>query len=326
MNLFNRVILLIGNTINNQVLKQTLEIVDKKGANLKLLQVGHTIYEQQLRQTMPYRAPQTKSILRLLGQQNFDIYKFIKQSKVKVQYKMIWGDTLQFIDKEIRRDHHDLIVVDSSHKNVAQSHMFTQLGMHLIRRCPIPVLVSRPERTNHQMRIMAAIDPLDISSAFEMPGNALNEKIMALANNIALNSEQNMHVVNCWRHPMVERMRKNKSLSDAKIHKTLIEARAQQKMRLTQFLNKNIHQQVNYRVHLRHGNPEIQIDAVARDNHINLVVLGSVGRSGLDGLMIGNTAESILCNTNLSVLVVKPSSYQPVSINAITPAEAACEL
>ncbi len=128
---------------------------------------------------------------------------------------MIRGDTLQSIDKEIRRDHHDLIVVDSSRKNVMQNLLFTQSAMHLLRQCPIPVLVSRPEKAAHRIQIMAAIDPLDGSGAFEMSGNALNEKIMALANNIALNIKPKMYVVNCWRHPMAERMRINKNLSDA---------------------------------------------------------------------------------------------------------------
>jgi nucleotide-binding universal stress UspA family protein len=176
------------------------------------------------------------------------------------------------------------------------------------------------------MQIMAAVGPLESSIAFHTSGNALNEKIMALANAVALNVDQNVYVVNCWRHPLTERMRNNPDLSDADINKILLEAREQQKKRLIQFLKKNTADNLNYKIHLRQGSPERQIRIAAQNHHTNLVIMGSVGRSGPDGLMVGNTAEHILCNSNLSLLTVKSSGYQPVSVNAITPAEAACEL
>ena len=42
---------------------------------------------------------------------------------------------------------------------------------------------------------------------------------------------------------------------------------------------------------------------------VDLIVLGSVGRSGVDALLIGNTAERVLRRSSLPVLVVKPPGF-----------------
>ncbi len=47
-----------------------------------------------------------------------------------------------------------------------------------------------------------------------------------------------------------------------------------------------------------------------RDNSVDLVVMGTVARSGLTGLLMGNTSEEVLDQINCSVLAVKPYSFK----------------
>ena len=48
---------------------------------------------------------------------------------------------------------------------------------------------------------------------------------------------------------------------------------------------------------------------------VDLVVMGTVGRTGLKGLIMGNTAETILRSVRCSVLAVKPEGFvTPVRI------------
>jgi len=42
---------------------------------------------------------------------------------------------------------------------------------------------------------------------------------------------------------------------------------------------------------------------------IDTVVMGSVGRTGVAGLFIGNTAETVLSRVKCSVLTVKPADF-----------------
>ena len=51
--------------------------------------------------------------------------------------------------------------------------------------------------------------------------------------------------------------------------------------------------------------PSKEIPSVAKKVKADLVVLGNVGRTGLKGLVIGNTAEKILQRLAVDVLLVK---------------------
>ncbi len=52
------------------------------------------------------------------------------------------------------------------------------------------------------------------------------------------------------------------------------------------------------------GVPSKEICALAKQHKMELVVIGNVGRKGLTGMIIGNTAEKILTNISADVLVV----------------------
>jgi len=62
-------------------------------------------------------------------------------------------------------------------------------------------------------------------------------------------------------------------------------------------------------VHLLKGNPAATIDGLTRDLQADLVVMGTVGRTGIPGFFIGNTAEEVLQTTTASVLAVKPRDF-----------------
>ncbi|HNA21902.1 MAG TPA: universal stress protein, partial [Agitococcus sp.] len=57
------------------------------------------------------------------------------------------------------------------------------------------------------------------------------------------------------------------------------------------------------------------IPALSHNLAIDLVVMGSVARTGIAGLIIGNTAETILEQLQCSVLVLKPQGFiSPVTL------------
>jgi nucleotide-binding universal stress UspA family protein len=48
---------------------------------------------------------------------------------------------------------------------------------------------------------------------------------------------------------------------------------------------------------------------MAKQLHVDLVVMGTVARTGIAGLFIGNTAETILEQLQCSVLAVNPLGF-----------------
>ena len=60
------------------------------------------------------------------------------------------------------------------------------------------------------------------------------------------------------------------------------------------------------RIHLEKGAAEKKIPVLAKRIGIDLVVMGTVVRTGTPGFIIGNTAETILNQIDCSVLALKP--------------------
>lgn len=61
--------------------------------------------------------------------------------------------------------------------------------------------------------------------------------------------------------------------------------------------------------HLIQGRAPETIETFVREKSVDLVVMGTVSRTGLSGLLIGNTAQQILDRIECSVLAVKPDNF-----------------
>jgi nucleotide-binding universal stress UspA family protein len=75
-------------------------------------------------------------------------------------------------------------------------------------------------------------------------------------------------------------------------------------------------QGLTYRVHFVKGEAGRVIPEVAAKNEADLIVMGTLSRSGVAGFLIGNTAEKILHKVDCSVLAVKPEGFvTPVKVS-----------
>jgi nucleotide-binding universal stress UspA family protein len=66
---------------------------------------------------------------------------------------------------------------------------------------------------------------------------------------------------------------------------------------------------IDHQVHLLKGDPDHVISELARKKRVELLVMGTVVRTGIQGFLIGNTAERVLNQVNCSVLTVKPEGF-----------------
>ena len=64
------------------------------------------------------------------------------------------------------------------------------------------------------------------------------------------------------------------------------------------------------RRHIQPGSPADAVVATATELDASLLVMGSVARSGLGRLFIGNTAEKILSRLPCDLLLLKPDGYR----------------
>ena len=61
---------------------------------------------------------------------------------------------------------------------------------------------------------------------------------------------------------------------------------------------------------IKEGLPEDVIPCIAKSKQSELVVIGTVGRTGLSAALIGNTAEHVIDSLDCDVLALKPDGYK----------------
>ncbi len=210
--------------------------------------------------------------------------------------------------RQVLRNKHDL-VIKSADGQVSRFHvLFGSTELKLLRKCPCPVWLITPANKRFK-RILAAVDLR--ASLDDMA--SLDRLILELATSIARRNEGSLHVVHVYKLAN-EQMLRGHQIHSTIVDSLLAEIESASRQQLDELLKD--FPDTNPTVHLVEGEPADIIPRVAREQEIDQLVLGTVGRVGVPGFVIGNTAESILNEVNCSVLAVKPVGFEtPVSIS-----------
>jgi universal stress protein E len=236
----------------------------------------------------------------------------LRHDGLKAISKVLCGTPFLEIIREVLRNKHDLVMLSPEGKNRLNEILFGSTTMHLMRKCPCPVWVIKPTRRKQYTRILAAVDLLPFDAVRE----DLNMKIMEIATSLAELEGSQLHVVHCWDQPLEKRMKGHSGLIKNEVKKLVLDTREQHKMMLNVFLEKFDLSGLNHKVHLLKGEAHKLIPEQARKMRVELVVMGTVCRTGIAGFFIGNTAEKVLHQLDCSVLAIKPEGFvTPVSLD-----------
>lgn len=75
-------------------------------------------------------------------------------------------------------------------------------------------------------------------------------------------------------------------------------------------------QQVKCRLLMRQGGAELEIINAAKEMECDLIILGTHGRTGLDRLLLGSTAEKVVRKAGCPIFVVRPQEHDFVTGDA----------
>jgi len=219
----------------------------------------------------------------------------------------LFGTPFIEIIREVLRENHDLVITGTDENIGFKQRLFGSTIMHLMRKCPCPVWVIKPERKTKYAAILGAIDM--------MGSETLNKKIMELSSSLAGTEGSKLHIVHCWSQPLEGVSRRYTGLSREGITEILDETFRLHEQSFNSFIQSFDLKEVSCQTHLLKGQPGHVITQFVNKKKIDLVVMGSVSRVGISGLLIGNTAERVLSGINASVLTVKPDEFQtPVTV------------
>jgi len=220
----------------------------------------------------------------------------------EIQLKVVVGQEFIEIIKEVQRNNHDLVIKTARGMGGTIEMLFGSTAMHLLRKCPCPVWLLKPEQGPSFGRIMAAVD---VDPAMGEEGD-LNNKIMEMATSLAQIEHSDLYVVHAWSKPDIEYLTEELDALPCDIETLDREAKNMHLRWLHDFLVPYDH---CYTEHLVEGLAAEVISEFADLQQVDLIVMGTVCRTGIPGFFIGNTAEKIVHRIDCSVLALKPDNF-----------------
>jgi len=302
MQRFKRVLLIADEEgLKSQILKRAGLLAAQNGAKLTALQVIDG-------------APQGFSELGQALQQNLEtlVAPLIDQG-ADVTCKIRFGTPFLEIIREAMENGHDLVLKTASGAHEGYRRLFASVDMHLMRKCPCPVWIMKPGQRYQFERILAAVDP----DPSDRERDVLCRIVMDLGTSLAEIDGADLQVLHAWRLKNETSMRGSamakipKAAIDAMVDKQELDSRHRFESLLRDYAGRIAPDHA----HAIKGEPPRVIAKFAEDRGSDVIVMGTIARTGIPGLIVGNTAESVLNEVSCSVLAVKPPGFvSPVTL------------
>ena len=209
----------------------------------------------------------------------------------------------------VLKDDYDLVMMTAEGKAGYTQLFFGSTSLHLLRKCPCPVWVTKPETHSSYTRLMAAV-ALESDDDCELDSN-----IMSLATSLTRLHQGELHIANAWEVTGKDLDTLKSEFTDKMKDRILTTHEGVYQKRADKILTKFNVDDIESHVQLMRGKPEYELPKFSNTSQIDLIVMGTIGRTGIPGFFIGNSAELILRQVKCSVLVVKPEGFvTPVTL------------
>ena len=229
--------------------------------------------------------------------------RFYIESGVPIEIKVVWHNRpFEAIIQEILSDKHDLLLKMAHQHDKLEAVIFTPTDWHLLRKCPCPVWMVKDQPWPEGGKALVAVN----LASEENYHDALNEKLvketLELADQV---NHTEVHLVGAYPVTPINIAIELPDF-DPSIYNDAIRGQhllAMKALRQKFGIDEN-------RTHVEKGLPEEVIPDLSEHLQAGIVVLGTVGRTGLSAAFLGNTAEQVIDHLRCDLLVLKPEQYK----------------
>ncbi|MEM6383053.1 MAG: universal stress protein [Pseudomonadota bacterium] len=207
----------------------------------------------------------------------------------------------------------DLVVKIAEELEESSDHVFASTDQHLLRKCPCKVWLRQPRGEIEHRHVLAALD-VDFDDAEEPETlRELNASILRTALAFAQGTDAKVHVLHAFEPPslaLLEALFPEKKLGRGDRFAELTAERLQALEALGAQVaagTDEVAPPISY--HVLQGDPRKVIAHAVDDLAIAYLVMGTVARTGLEGVIIGNTAEDTQNSVARSLVAVKPAGF-----------------
>jgi len=221
---------------------------------------------------------------------------------LEIEFHSIWSPNLKDdLSRFINEQSYDLVLKTTRTHNVLKKLIFTPTDWHLLRDTKTNILFVQKSGSTEFTNIIGAINIDD-----DVEHKELNEKIIVATTSLAQAFHCKSNILNVFPWTLVQ-FEKFKHLFKEKDFFTIKKEKHEQKAKtIVEGILKANSAKLNGKVIIAEGlEPEETIPSIIESTKADLLVMGTVGRSGLDAAVIGNTAEKILDDIDCEVLAIK---------------------
>ena len=208
---------------------------------------------------------------------------------------------------EVLKHDYDLVIKATHPHSKLSAILFTPTDWNLLRKCPVPLLLVKHHDWPENGNILCAID---CKSMQDHEHHMLNQQILDEANSMSGIINSKTHIVTAYPSPPMNIMLELPEFDPINYEDGL---KKFHKEALVQYAKNN--KIAESEMHLVQGLPEDVISNVAKEIDAELVILGTVGRSGLSATLLGHTAEQVIDQLDCDLLALKPTGYiSPITL------------
>jgi universal stress protein E len=304
---FRKVLFVVEGRRNEEAALQQLAADLQAGSRLTLIDVVPDA--QQSFVSLPLKGSMQRLQKAMLRERRAALQQLVENLQrelpdLRINTLVREGNDCVEIVRQAIKGRHDLVAKLAGGESRIEGLLFGNLDMNLLRKCPTPVLILKDHRRPKRGRVLAAVELMH-----EVPEReALDRRVVELAARLARANGAQLDLLHAWFLQFEKALRINES--DAAFHTVddmLRDLRSLQRTRLQSLAR--MQADLAPALHLVKGRAQEVIPRFVHKHRVQLVVMGTVGRTGVAGLFIGNTAERILQQLDCSVLAIKPEGF-----------------
>jgi universal stress protein E len=214
---------------------------------------------------------------------------------LEVKSETVTGDPIVALIRAVQQESCDLVLAGTRGLSGWEQFFVGSTAKRLIHNCPASVWIVKSEHAGTPTKVLAATDFSEVSRKAVLEGLRLADEAGA-----------DFHLLH-----VVDSIDASEDVLDEAPRGDSLRRHIndEAKRRLKDFMESLNVEPSRIHSHLTWGTPSAEIDRLAQHLKIDLVVMGTVGRSGIRGLLLGNTAESVLGTCDCSILTVKPDGF-----------------
>ncbi|NAX49423.1 universal stress protein [Photobacterium halotolerans] len=284
---------------------EVLKIADSQSAKVTLISVIENLDE--LKEISQY----SSKVLSLLGETTKTSHQALEKHaqllKVKypnIKFSVIVRLGIPFIEiiKAADEVQASMIVIDTHRQNKTQACQRGSTTRHLMRKSALPIWSS----SSHQSPIRQIAVAVDVASPEQ---TTFNEKILSLALEVCTFTGAELILLHAWHTDLTEFFRKWGNYRDLDVDLISKEIRLERVERMKSLLALHTDSPVRQQIKILEGEAKTVIPRFVMEKSIDMVIMGTLSRTGIAGFLMGNTAESMLNKLTCSVLTLKPDAF-----------------